>query len=100
MTRLVLAALLAQAAPTREVVEVRSAALLTLDGEAREVVGGAWLSDPTLIDVAKELAKLRVEVKVLRETPPTPPMAVVYAASVALLGGLVLGVVVDRELLR
>lgn len=97
---LITGAAAAQDRPAREVVEVSSAVLLLPSGQERQVIAGAWLSDPTMIDVAKELVALRAEVGVLREAPPTPPFALIYTASVALLVGLGVGVLAGRELAK
>jgi hypothetical protein len=90
----------AQDAPVREVVEVRTAELVGVNGDERQVAGGAWLSDPTMIDVAKELAGLRAEVKVYRTAPATPPVTLVVTATAALLAGLATGVLVGRAIAR
>lgn len=86
-------------APVRRVVEVSSALLMTTGGLEEQVLGGAWLSDPTLIDVAKELVGLRAEVVALRAAPAAsagPPLAIVVVASLSVMAGFGLGLLAAR----
>jgi hypothetical protein len=76
-----------------EILAVSRGTLYLDDGGVRVVRSGAWLSDPQLILTAQEVASLRTEVKVLRETPPAPPVSLVVTLALGAVGGLALGVI-------
>ncbi len=79
-------------AQDRTVLEVKDGVIRTVDGQTREVTGGAYLPSATLIEVASEVAALRAEVRVLRE-----PDAKLIALCVGLVvTGIAAGYVVGR----
>lgn len=75
--------------PPREVIEVESGILHTLDGGTVEVMGGAYLTDPALLSTGRELAGLRAQNEELRKAPVAAPTSI----AVAVLIGLALGTV-------
>lgn len=94
MTRaaLLLAVLLCLPARAEEVVDVRSATLLTAAGLTMEVRGGTWLSDAQTLRTGRELVHLRAERDALREAPPLPPLWTLgLALALGLGAGLAIG---------
>lgn len=65
-----------------EVDEVTTASLELVDGTHRDVAGGAWMPDSTLVASGKELAQLRAEKATWDAAPP--PVGVSVAVAVVI----------------
>lgn len=83
-----------------EILAVSRGTVYLEDGGVRLVRSGAWLSDPQLILTAREVASLRTEVKVLRETPPAPPVSLVVTFAIGATAGLVAGIILGATVGR
>lgn len=83
----------------REVDQLSAASLVLVDGTHRDVDGGWYLPDTSMLATGQELAQLRTENATLKATPPdTQPASVVLAIAAFLVGaGLTAGLFVAAK---